>query len=75
MSVPRYEMMKVSGVEWLGNVPSHWRVLPLLSVAVERNEPNIGMKEGNLLSLSYGRIVPKDINANDGSRYPLRHIK
>ena len=26
MSTKRYELYKVSGVEWLGNVPSHWRV-------------------------------------------------
>lgn len=26
MSFPRYDKYKDSGVEWLGNVPSHWRV-------------------------------------------------
>ena len=30
------------------------------------HEQNIRMREANLLSLSYGRIVPKDINSNDG---------
>jgi type I restriction enzyme, S subunit len=66
MSFPQYENMKNSGVEWLGDMPSHWRILPLLGVAIERDEPNIGMKENNLLSLSYGQVVRKDINANDG---------
>ncbi len=29
MNFPRYESYKDSGVEWLGEVPKHWRVLPL----------------------------------------------
>jgi type I restriction enzyme S subunit len=66
MSFPRYENYKDSGVEWLGEVPEHWKVTPFYSVASEREEPNIGMKENNLLSLSYGRIVRKDICTNDG---------
>jgi type I restriction enzyme S subunit len=47
-------------------VPEHWQIKPLLAVARERCESNEGMIESNLLSLSYGRIVPKDIEANDG---------
>jgi type I restriction enzyme S subunit len=66
MSFRQYETYGDSGVEWLGEVPKHWPIVPLLSVATEREETNIGMKETNLLSLSYGRIIRKDINANDG---------
>ena len=29
MSFPRYPAYKDSGVEWLGNVPSHWRTVPV----------------------------------------------
>ncbi len=29
MSFPRYPAYKPSGVEWLGEVPEHWEVLPL----------------------------------------------
>jgi|SRR5471030_897397 len=29
MSLPRYGSYRDSGVEWLGDVPSHWEVLPL----------------------------------------------
>ena len=32
MSVPRYERYKASGIEWLGNVPEHWSVVPLKRV-------------------------------------------
>lgn len=29
MSFPRYPAYKDSGVEWLGEVPEHWKVGPL----------------------------------------------
>ncbi len=29
MSFPRYPKYKDSGVEWLGEVPEHWEVIPL----------------------------------------------
>ncbi|OJA40219.1 restriction endonuclease subunit S [Burkholderia ubonensis] len=66
MSLPRYSEYKGSGIPWIGSIPAGWSVLPLLSIASERAESNIGMREDNLLSLSYGRIVRKDIQANDG---------
>ena len=66
MSFPRYERYKDSGVEWLGEVPEHWQVQPLYSLGFEREEPNTGMVEENLLSLSYGRIIRKDIETSEG---------
>ena len=29
MSFPRYPKYKDSGVEWLGEVPEHWGILPI----------------------------------------------
>ena len=66
MSLRKYEKYKVSGVEWLGEVPAHWVLKPVCAVAYERDESNAGMVENNLLSLSYGRIVQKDLASNDG---------
>ena len=66
MSFPRYPKYKPSGVEWLKDVPEHWEVKPLCGCASERCESNKGMIEDNLLSLSYGRIVQKDMSSNDG---------
>jgi type I restriction enzyme, S subunit len=66
MSFPRYERYKDSGVEWLGEVPEHWGLQPLYSLGGEREDSNVGLIEDNLLSLSYGRIVQKDITTNDG---------
>jgi type I restriction enzyme S subunit len=66
VSLPRYIEHKESGVEWAETIPAGWAVRPLIGVAAEREESNLGMIENNLLSLSYGRIVEKDIAANDG---------
>jgi type I restriction enzyme, S subunit len=66
MSLPTYGEYKDSGIAWVGGVPAHWHIRPLLGVAEERSIPNIGLQENNLLSLSYGRIVRKDIDSNDG---------
>ena len=51
---------------WFGEIPEGWRVVPLYGVASERKVPNKGLRETNLLSLSYGRIVRKDIETNEG---------
>lgn len=54
-----YSAYKDSGVEWLGEVPQHWTVLPGRACYVEKKVPNLTLKEKNVLSLSYGRIVVK----------------
>ena len=47
--------------------PSNWRLDKLHKVLrVRKGHKNEGMKEDNLLSLSYGRIVQKNINSSDG---------
>lgn len=58
--------MKDSGIEWVGQVPSHWSVRPFYSFAAEVDQPNTGLKEKNLLSLSYGRLVRKDMDRLEG---------
>jgi type I restriction enzyme S subunit len=56
----KYPAYKESGVEWLGNVPAGWQIVPGLKILKERNEKNIGLKEKTVLSLSYGRVIVKD---------------
>lgn len=47
--------------------PDAWQFDKLHQVfRVRRGHKNIGMKEDNLLSLSYGRIIQKDIETADG---------
>lgn len=57
---------KHSGVDWIGEIPVEWTVLPLRGVAKDNAVKNDGMKCNNLLSLSYGRIIQKDIDTNFG---------
>jgi type I restriction enzyme S subunit len=66
MSFPRYTAYKEVPIPWIGQVPEHWQWNPIFASARERDEDNKGMKEDNLLSLSYGNIVNKDINTSDG---------
>ena len=66
MSFPDYPDYHESGVPWLGNVPSHWDHKPLFALVHELDDSNDGMKEDNLLSLSYGQIKRKNIEDNDG---------
>jgi type I restriction enzyme S subunit len=47
--------------------PNEWQLDKLHQVfRVRRGSKNTGMKEDNLLSLSYGRIIQKDIETADG---------
>jgi type I restriction enzyme S subunit len=58
--------MKDSGIEWIHNIPDHWAVHPVYTYFGERKSKNHFGAENNLLSLSYGRVIRKDINTNDG---------
>ena len=54
--------LKDSNIEWLGKIPRDWKVKPLYLFFFERKNKNNKGKEKNLLSLSYGKIIQKDIN-------------
>ena len=58
--------MKDSGITWVGVIPAHWSVHPVYTYFGERKHKNRFGTENNLLSLSYGRIIHKDINTSDG---------
>ncbi|GFH91012.1 hypothetical protein IMSAGC002_02264 [Lachnospiraceae bacterium] len=58
--------MKDSCIEWIGMIPSSWNIHPVYYYYGERKAKNYDLKEQNLLSLSYGKIVRKDINASGG---------
>ncbi len=57
---------KDSGIEWVGNIPKHWEVHPVYHYFGERKVKNSALKEQNLLSLSYGKIIRKDIDTLGG---------
>ena len=58
--------MKNSGIPWIGEIPEGWKVDILSVLFFEHKCKNIGMCEKNLLSLSYGNIIKKDINTSEG---------
>ena len=58
--------MKDSGIEWIGEIPKHWNVTYLKSFFDEGKNKNKLGRETNLLSLSYGEIIKKDINTQTG---------
>jgi type I restriction enzyme, S subunit len=65
-SMPLHSPYKPSSAPWVDKLPEHWIEKPLFAIARERRDSNAGMREKNLLSLSYGRVVRKDINTSLG---------
>lgn len=61
-----YDQYRSTDTLWLSQVPSHWEVVPLSRVLAESKTKNDGLRETNLLSLSYGRIVRKSIDSAEG---------
>ena len=55
-----------SKIEWIGETPFNWKIGKILQFFHEGNEKNTGTRNQNLLSLSYGRIIRKDINTSGG---------
>lgn len=58
--------MKDSRIQWIGLIPAHWIIHPVYTYFGERKNKNRFGTEDNLLSLSYGRVIRKDINTSDG---------
>lgn len=59
-------VMKDSGIAWIGEIPADWSITILSALFYERKCKNRGLVEKNLLSLSYGNIVRKSIESNEG---------
>lgn len=58
--------MKDSGVEWLEEIPSSWKVTPTYSVCKSTTFKNYNGLETNILSLSYGKIIRRNVESNFG---------
>ena len=59
-------LMKDTGISFIEKVPAHWEIHPVYFYFNEGKNQNKRMEENNLLSLSYGKIIRKDINTNGG---------
>lgn len=62
----RYSAYKDSDIEWVGEIPDRWSTKPLFALFKERQVRNEGNTEANVLSLSYGRIIRRDVESNFG---------
>lgn len=62
----RYVTYKPIDESWLDEIPSHWQTAFLSSLFDEHKQKNKSLQNKNLLSLSYGRIIRKDINGKSG---------
>lgn len=58
--------LKESGIEWIGKVPEHWEVSRFSDYIYNNKKTNKNLKETNLLSLSYGKIIRKDFETSFG---------
>ncbi|MBP4032947.1 restriction endonuclease subunit S [Aeromonas sp. PrichA-15] len=62
----QYPEYKDSGVEWVGDMPRHWQSKPAFAVVMDECIKNSDGAESNVLSLSYGNIVERDVETNFG---------
>ena len=61
MKFPRYAEYKESGVEWLGEVPGHWGVVPVRAVATY-NDDVLGETTHEDYEIEYVEISDVDVN-------------
>jgi len=66
MSLTKYDKYKDSGVDWLGIIPEHWDVMRITNFCIQNKNKNSKLVANNLLSLSFGHIVRKDIETSFG---------
>ena len=72
--------MKDSGVEWIGQIPSNWNILPFKYILKERSQKNNPIQLEERLSLSIGigitlyseKTTNLDRFKDDVSQYKLR---
>jgi type I restriction enzyme S subunit len=62
----KYNSYKNSKVEWIGEVPEVWDVKPLFTIANQNKNKNKNLQETTVLSLSYGKIIERDVDSNFG---------
>lgn len=61
-----YPEYKSTNDPWIPSIPLHWETKPLQFVFEEKKKPNKAENEKNVLSLSYGKIIRKDVSKNLG---------
>lgn len=71
MRLPRHQSYKKSGCDRLGLVPSHWAVVPVRSIVLERNDRNEEGRDQNYLSLMANiGVIPYEEKGDVGNKKP-----
>lgn len=70
----RYTEYKDSGVQWIGEIPSHWDTKRIASLFTGRAETNSDFKYRHAFKFYYGTLVPKN-EIGDGEEYRDTYIK
>lgn len=71
MSFPRYPRYKDSGVEWLGEVPEHWDIVPCRAIVDEQTAKNDDSECEDYLSLMANvGVIPYAEKGDIGNRKP-----
>lgn len=61
--------MKDSGIDWIGEIPEHWDVMPIRFLFTENRVKNTMKQEKLALKFTYGTIVPKENFDADNDEY------
>lgn len=64
-------VMKDSGIEWIGEIPEHWKLVPIRKVLENCLDKNIGNIQSEYLSLVAGvGVIPYAEKGNVGNKRP-----
>ena len=74
MMVANMREMKDSGIEWVGEIPKDWNLVPIRAVFEEVTDKNIDGSVKNALKFTYGEIVPKTNFEADDDDYVANTI-
>lgn len=66
--------MKDSGIEWVGQIPADWNLVPIRAVFEEVTDKNFDGSVKNALKFTYGEIVPKTNFEADDDDYVANTI-
>ena len=65
MSFPRYGAYRVTGAEWLGDIPAHWETTRIKNL-FEITKNIAGSDDHDVLSITQNGIKRKDVESNEG---------
>ncbi len=66
--------MKNSGIEWIGDIPSEWKIRKIKYILHERNEKNNPIKSDNILSLTASQGVIPYAEKEGGGNKPKEDL-